>query len=124
MAEVYGWLRSTAANRCVDLTRSAKIRESKTPYITDYYTNHSPDLFELDDKKAAIIERLMERVNKLPERNKNIFLMRCFDGLKFKEIAAILNKDISTIKKRYARAIEIIKKDIMYLLILIIIYLL
>lgn len=113
MAALYSWLRSTIINSCIDYLRSLSMRESKQPEIVMRYLheNHT-EIFEASDKEAIILERLLGRIEQLPPKCKQVFKMRWLGDLKFREIAEALNTDISTIKKRYARAIKLLKETI------------
>ena len=66
--------------------------------------------FEASDKEAAILERLLKQIEQLPTNVKQVFKMHWLNNLKFREIAEQMGADISTIKKRYSRALTILKK--------------
>lgn len=105
MGALFSWLRSTIANSCIDHLRSVNIRKSKQPAVIAYWTpEDDPVIFEASDKEAIILERLRKEIDLLPPKCKEVFKMRWLDDLKFREIAAAVNTDVSTIKKRYARA--------------------
>jgi RNA polymerase sigma-70 factor, ECF subfamily len=113
MAALYSWLRSTTRNSCIDYLRSLSIRESKRDEIIKRYQeeNHA-EVFEASDKEALILDRLLYHIEQLPPKFKVVFKLRWLDDLKFREIAERLNTDISTIKKRYSRAVELLKEKI------------
>jgi RNA polymerase sigma-70 factor, ECF subfamily len=113
MGALFSWLRSTITNSCIDYLRSISIRESKRPeIITRYWQDHQTDIFEASDKEAIILERLTKEIELLPPKFKEVFKMRWLRDLKFREIAEELNTDVSTIKKRYARAVILLKRHI------------
>jgi len=113
MGALFSWLRSTITNSCIDYLRSISIRESKRPEIIHrYLQENETDIFEASDKEAIIIERLLKQINELPPKFKEVFKMRWLGDLKFREIAEALNTDVSTIKKRYARAVVLLKRNI------------
>lgn len=111
MHALAGWLRHVVYNSCVDATRRTVIREKKSNEIisrfVQYYDN---DAYEVSDKEAIILDRIIKRIDSLPVKIKTVFNMRVCDGLKFREISVKLNEDISTVKKRYTRAVFLIKK--------------
>ncbi len=55
------------------------------------------------------IARLLE---KLPEGQAEVVRLKCYDGLKFREIADIMGITVSTAKFRYRYAIEQIRKEL------------
>lgn len=109
MASLYGWLRTAAINSSIDLIRMFKLHAAKHEAIEYEIIIDQRDVFEVTDKEAAIINRALNNIDKLPGMFKEVFRMRYYDELKFTEIAKILNTNVSTIKKRYARALELIK---------------
>ena len=113
MGALFSWLRTTITNSCFDYLRSIAIRESKQPEIINrYWQDNQTEIFEASDKEAIIIERLLKQIDQLPPKFKEVFKMRWLRDLKFREIADELNADVSTIKKRYARAVILLKRNI------------
>jgi RNA polymerase sigma-70 factor, ECF subfamily len=113
MGALFSWLRSTITNSCIDYLRSISIRESKRPEIVKrYWQDNELEVFEASDKEAIILERLLKEIDQLPPKFKEVFKMRWLGDLKFREIAEELNTDVSTIKKRYARAVVLLKRNI------------
>ena len=113
MGALFSWLRATITNSCIDYLRSISIRESKKPEIVQrYWQNNEMEIFEASDKEAIILERLLKDIDRLPPKCKEVFKMRWLRDLKFREIAEELNTDVSTIKKRYARAVVLLKRNI------------
>ena len=113
MGALFSWLRATITNSCIDYLRSITIRESKRPEIVKrYLQDNEIEIFEASDKEAIILERLLKEIDRLPPKCKEVFKMRWLRNLKFREIAEELNTDVSTIKKRYARAVILLKRII------------
>lgn len=113
MGAIFSWLRATITNSCIDYLRSITIRESKRPEIIKrYWQDNEVEVFEASDKEALILERLLKEIDQLPPKVKEVFKMRWLRDLKFREIAEELNTDVSTIKKRYARAVILLKRNI------------
>jgi len=113
MGALFSWLRATITNSCIDYLRSISIRESKRPEIVKrFWQDNEIEIYEANDKEAIILERLLREIDQLPPKIKEVFKMRWLDDLKFREIADELEADISTIKKRYARAVVLLKKNI------------
>jgi RNA polymerase sigma-70 factor (ECF subfamily) len=65
------------------------------------------ELFEKEERN--LIERAVE---KLPTKQRMIFVMRFFEDLDYQEIAKILNKPIGTLKANYFHAVKKIQKFI------------
>jgi RNA polymerase sigma factor (sigma-70 family) len=113
MGALFSWLQATISHSCIDYLRSISIRESKRPEIVNrYWQDNQTDIFEASDKEAIILERLRKEIELLPLKFKEVFKMRWLRDLKFREIAEELETDVSTIKKRYARAVVLLKRNI------------
>jgi len=113
MGALFSWLRVTVSNSCVDFLRSQSIKRGKEPeVIVNYWQEHNSEVFEASEKEAVILERLLKQIDRLPPKFKQVFKMRWLNDLKFREIAEQLGADVSTIKKRYARAITLIKRTL------------
>jgi RNA polymerase sigma factor (sigma-70 family) len=113
MGALFSWLQATISHSCIDYLRSISIRESKRPEIVNrYWQDNQTDIFEASDKEAIILERLRKEIELLPPKFKEVFKMRWLRDLKFREIAEELETDVSTIKKRYARAVVLLKRNI------------
>ena len=56
--------------------------------------------------------RITELAGTLPQEQKEILYMKCIDGLKFREIADILELPQATVKSRYRYAIQGIQKQL------------
>jgi RNA polymerase sigma-70 factor (ECF subfamily) len=113
MAALYSWLRSTTRNSCIDYLRGRSIRDSKISEIAKLYTeSNGADVFEASDKEAIILDKLLHHIELLPTKFKQVFRLRWLDDLKFREIAEHLDADVSTIKKRYSRAVELLREKV------------
>lgn len=110
ISELFTWLKVTAKNNCIDQIRKTSFRESKEHIVLNkYLQDHEEAAFEFTDKEAVILNRLLVRMENLPNKFKIVFKMRWLDDLLFREIAEKLGADISTIKKRYSRAVKLLR---------------
>lgn len=111
ISELFTWLKVTAKNNCIDQIRKKSFRESKEQIVLNKYLqdHEDDDSFEVSDKEAIILNRLLVKIDKLPPKVKIVFKMRWRDDLLFREIADRLGADVSTIKKRYSRAVKLLR---------------
>jgi RNA polymerase sigma-70 factor (ECF subfamily) len=112
-AQLYGWLNLTLHRICIDFIRHRRMVEGKADKIYHICIDEQKqkDVFEATDAEAAVIDRILKQIDKLPEKYKRVFIMRCYDELKYTEIAKKLGITLSNAKKRYKRAVELIKYD-------------
>ena len=86
------WLIRTAINLCLDFQKSS-VRRTSAP-LSDEIAATQPE------ETGAVLEAVW----KLPERDRYIVYLFYFEGLKVKEIAALLNEQTGTITSRLSRA--------------------
>lgn len=100
-----GYLLTIARNLCVDYWRG----KMKAEFIHHEEENSGRDeeLERVEDKMV-----LAELLSKLPEVQREVIILRFYCDLKLKEIAAILDTNISTVKSRLRLGIRNLQKDI------------
>jgi RNA polymerase sigma-70 factor (ECF subfamily) len=73
---------------------------------------HSPDS-ELD--KDETVAAVRKAISKLPEKCRQIYLMKKYDDLSYNEISEILGISVNTIKTQMKRAIKSLTRNLEYL---------
>lgn len=87
--------------------------------VTDHYRTHRPpaDLETVqnmqsasnpahDAEKRMQLERVRAELSKLPEDQRDIIIMRVWDGLTHAEIAEVLGKSEASIKMQFSRSLR------------------
>jgi RNA polymerase sigma-70 factor (ECF subfamily) len=105
------WLLKIASNLCID-----RVRQRKGISFTDTddeLINYTQSLF-VSPEKAIIdnenIEKLTEALYTLPVRYQLVLLLRYLEGLKYEEIANVLEEPLGTIKTQLHRARKLLKE--------------
>ena len=116
-AKFRGWLFSIALNRIRDFQRKKRFRslfkkeddniESRPSEMAD---NGQPEALEAVLKKD-FWRQIGLILEKLPNMEREVFLLRFFDHLSIKEIAGVLKKNESTIKTHLYRALAKFRKE-------------
>lgn len=105
----YTWAYRITVRKSLNMIRSKKIKrffnledsESELTGSTDYLKN-------IDDKdKLAMLDKILQ---KLPEKQREVFVLRNFEELSYEEIADITGKSVGGLKANYFNAIEKVKK--------------
>lgn len=116
--DIKPFLYQIAKNKVIDYYRSEK-KHSYTTKISDYTDDKGNEYFTLPDtSKVDSIEtlELNQKINStfenLGEQNNKILTMYLIDGLKYREIAEILNIPINSVGVYIARAKEIVKNQL------------
>jgi len=111
-SKFYTWLCRIAVNTAIDHLRKKKLRQtsefdeniaSKTD--TGLFEGHELGNPEKEFARKELRERIIEEVDKLPEDQKQVLVLKEVDGLSYKEIAEIVGIPQGTVMSRlyYAR---------------------
>ena len=117
-AQFSTWLYRIATNLCLD-TLAKQQRRKETP-IAAYLESESEGFDERlidpsDAPDAAVVKketesRVRSALASLPEDQRGVVIMRHYNGMKFHEIATIVERPISTVKSRMAAGMERLSK--------------
>ena len=99
------WLRRIARNLC--FKRIKKMRREKELMERQREETLSLDSYVIKKERE---ERVKRALNKLPEKMREIIILRDIEGLSYKEIKEILNIPMSLVKVRIFRARNLLKK--------------
>jgi RNA polymerase sigma-70 factor, ECF subfamily len=110
-SSLYTWLFRIATNE--SLTFLAKKKRQRGLFVKpddDYLIGkfEADEYFDGDE----IHKKLMEAVLKLPDRQRLVFNMKYFDGMKFTEIAEILKLTTGALKASYHIAVKKIEEEL------------
>jgi RNA polymerase sigma-70 factor (ECF subfamily) len=114
------WLYTIARNLCVDSARRESFREvvpleasPRGDGVEQPAANWLPDGRPLPDRAAhnARLRPLLEQaLMSLPKDQREVFLLREYSGVPFKEIAAVVGMSENTVKSRMRYALEGLRK--------------
>ena len=108
------WLYQIARNNISDHFRSLK---STTDIEDAWDIKDNIDILADTDAKLKL-EKLREGLSILSSEQREIVILRLWEGLSHKEIADIMQKKEATVKVSYSRAVSKIKKEIVIALLL------
>jgi len=78
----------------------------------DYKLSDQTSDFDFNILEEELYSALIEALNSLPEKCKEVFELSCLEGMKYKDIAEQLNISVNTVKSQRARAIELLKEKL------------
>ena len=119
-AKFSAWLYTIARNRCIDHQRRQRIRahasldqpsRSREAPPRDRVANPGPSTESLA-AGALLRARLAAAVESLPDEQREVFLMRHFQGLAFREIAEVVGAPANTVKSRMRYALESLRHSL------------
>ncbi len=101
-----GYIFQTAANVLKDYHRRRSVREQYADQTGGVITADSTDFSVervLVGKEA--VARLVQALRELPERTRDIVVLRCFEGLKHVEIASLQRISVRAVEKHMHKAL-------------------
>lgn len=114
------WLYTIARNYCIDFCRKEKFRNHLSIDQEDFFGQ--PKQFASKDpgsdqqiRRKEIQENLWKILDSLSLEQKEVFVMREYQGLPFDEIARITKTSTNTAKSRMRYALQAIKKEFVQL---------
>ncbi|HFE46218.1 MAG TPA: RNA polymerase sigma factor [Nannocystis exedens] len=118
------WLYTIARNLCVDESRRAKFRRHLSldaprrgrdgGQRESMLDGTAADDVRVDDQAMGptIQNRLKQAIDRLPEDQREVFLMRQLSGLSFKQIGEAVGAPENTVKSRMRYALEKLRGDL------------
>lgn len=103
------WVFRIAANQCRTLLRKQKFHEP----LEVVYSNKASDRNPLEIlERSEAIERVKKALLEIPEEQREVILLKEYEGLKFREIAKILDTSENTVKSRMYYGLSALKKTL------------
>ena len=105
------WLFSIAHNTAVDAIRKNKIKSVEISSEEIEYGNSSDNPYNtvIHNETKMIIERI---VNELPQKQKEVFLLRTHGGMTFKEISDLMKQPLNTVLSHMHYAVKKLRKEL------------
>ncbi len=108
------WIYAIARNSVIDFYRTKK--DSKN--IDDVFDLASETDISVEFDSQAEFTEIRAALRKISPRQREIILLRIWEGLKFREIAEVLGKSEAAVKMDFARGLKSLKKEIVVMLLL------
>jgi RNA polymerase sigma-70 factor (ECF subfamily) len=110
-SSLFTWIYRITVNECNSVLRKKKIKEAVPidELVNFLGLNQTPEHELFKKEERNLIERAIE---KLPAKQRTVFVMRFFEDLDYEEISKILKKPIGTLKANYFHAVKKIQRFI------------
>jgi RNA polymerase sigma-70 factor (ECF subfamily) len=116
------WLYTIARNICIDESRRKRLRPVATldaPIGDEAGTTHRDQLADTRARSGAVnsareqfLTTLYAALEKLPEEQREVFVLRVIDGMKFVDIAQLHGISENTVKSRMRYATAILRTSV------------
>jgi RNA polymerase sigma factor (sigma-70 family) len=106
----YTWIYRVAVNAALNLLRKKKVRdfvrfdEIIAPLLSD---EPKPDEHLESNEQKRLIDEAIER---LPARQRTVFVLRYYENLPYEEIAKMLKRSVGGMKANYFQAVQKISR--------------
>lgn len=105
-AKLYTWLYRIASNESISFLRKKKVPHASSELLIE--TLKEDPYFNGDEIQLA----LKEAIESLPKKQKQVFILRYYDELTYKDMAEILETSIGSLKASYHHAYKKIEEYI------------
>lgn len=107
---VYAYLQRAVKNACINKRQHEAVEQK---YRQEVLLTEE-EAFDWRDVEAVreMRQRLLDAIERLPERCKQIFMMSCVEGIKYKEIALQMGISENTIKTQVKLAYKKLREDV------------
>ncbi|MDR1486295.1 MAG: sigma-70 family RNA polymerase sigma factor [Planctomycetaceae bacterium] len=102
------WAYRTARNLVIDRFRQIKMSELPDNILAEA-TKFNPVLLT---EKKEVIEMIQEKINELSARHREVLRLKFQEGLKYAEIAEIINEPVTTVAWLIHEAVALLKKEL------------
>jgi RNA polymerase sigma-70 factor (ECF subfamily) len=102
------YLYTLAKNYVLNVIRNENTAFEKNCEIAQAAPEYEDNLVETIEKKE-LLDNLYQAINQLPDRYKEICLMKIKENMSNKEIAERMNLSINTIKTHYSEALRLLR---------------
>jgi RNA polymerase sigma-70 factor (ECF subfamily) len=108
-SSVYTWIYTITNTRSINFLKRKKIKSflslNEITNMEDISSNIVANL-----ERRQNLERIENALQKLPVKQREVFIMRNYDDLTYEEIAKITGKSIGTLKANYFHALNKVKE--------------
>ena len=108
------YLFTSVRNRALNYINQIKKNDSiELDHISAMQTDNTPEQDYMNHELQLLVHKAIDQ---LPEKCRQIYLMKRYDELKYAEIAQILDISINTVKTQIKRALVLLQKHLSHLL--------
>jgi RNA polymerase sigma-70 factor (ECF subfamily) len=106
------WVYRIAYNLCIDFYRKFKKQKADMKELYQFHETTRSGDGDPEERldRQHFREQLEKSMMRLPKRQKHVFVLRHYSGLKYTEIAGILDLSVGTVKSLYHRSVQVLKK--------------
>jgi RNA polymerase sigma-70 factor (family 1) len=105
---IRSYLYQSTRNRCLNALKHQQVRNRHQQEVK--YTQAS--LVQLPEEPSELGDRIQAAIQSLPDRCREVFELSRFEGLKYREIADLLNISPKTVEVQMGKALRELRKQL------------
>ena len=106
----YAYLQRAVRNACINYREHENVERRYEQEVL-HSEEEAFDWMEVETVKE-VRQKLLDAIDQLPEKCKQIFIMNCVEGMKYREIAIKLNISENTVKTQVKLAYKKLRDDV------------
>lgn len=107
---IYGYLQRTVRNLCINQQARGRVEEKYRQEVLN--SEYEGFCWDDDDALEELRGKLLDAIDRLPEKCREIFVKSCVEGLKYSEVADELGVSVNTIKTQVRFAYKKLRSDL------------
>lgn len=112
-SSLYTWIYTITNTRSINYLKKKSLRSFfSLDEISNTKFERNDVIDDIESKQK--IEKIENAMQKLPVKQREVFIMRNFDELSYEEISQITGKNVGTLKANYFHALNKIKELVKY----------
>jgi RNA polymerase sigma-70 factor (ECF subfamily) len=104
-SSLYTWIYTITSTRSINLLRSRSVKEMFSLQDSDVDRASDSDIIK-DFENKEEIRRLENHLQKIPVKQREVFILRAIDGLSYEEISEMTGKSVGGLKSNYFHALK------------------
>ncbi len=112
-SSIYTWIYRITTNLSLNALRRKKIRQFfDYDELEEWFFKDEKQSPEVNFRENELSNKLQSAIDKLPEKQKRVFVLRYYDNLTYEEISEILGTSVGALKANYFHAINKLQKEL------------
>ncbi len=105
-SNLYTWIYRITSTRTLNFIRKKKVKEFLSISDEKFNNLESENDIQNNYEKKDEIERIEKALQKIPTKQREVFIMKNFEEMTYKEISEITGKSIGGLKANYFHALK------------------
>jgi len=110
-SSIYTWIYKITSTRCLNLLKKKSLRKIFTFSTNESVANQGYENIVEGIESKEMLVKMEKLLQKLPVKQREVFVMRNYDDLSYEEISEITGKTVGALKANYFHAFKKIREQ-------------